>query len=181
MAVVAFVAFVPQDVRMTRSTSPRKSDPPVQGLLSLDDRRSAARLSDLLSEQSAGAVRVQIARDGGETVDLSPALIQVLQAAAELAADGAPVTVLASNTELTTQEAANILNVSRQYLVRLIDRGSLAAVKVGAHRRIRTEDLATYKRFRDGERRQALGLLAMDAQLAGDYDQPVAFGPAREA
>jgi excisionase family DNA binding protein len=61
---------------------------------------------------------------------------------------------------LPTKRAAAFLNVSRQYLVRLLDEGHIPSSKIGTHRRISIDDLLTYKRQRDDARRHELDLVA---------------------
>jgi excisionase family DNA binding protein len=71
--------------------------------------------------------------------------------------------------ELTTQAAADILNVSRQYLVELLDNQTIPHTKVGTHRRIRFGDLMNYKTDRDAKRRAGLSRMTKKSQQLGLY------------
>ena len=79
-------------------------------------------------------------------------------------AQGNAVTLIPIHAELTTQEAADILNVSRPFLIKLVEADKIPCRKVGRHRRIRFEDLMNYKQQIDSDRLQALDELASQAQ-----------------
>ena len=72
--------------------------------------------------------------------------------------------------DLTTQQAADLLNVSRPHVIRLIDKGELPAHRVGTHRRIELRDLLEYREHRNAERHRVIRELADDAQRLGIYD-----------
>lgn len=84
-------------------------------------------------------------------------------------ARGDMVTLIPSHRELTTQEAADILNVSRQYVIQLLDRGEIPYSRVNKHRRIRADDLLAFKEERDRKRREGLRRMTQEAQDMGNY------------
>lgn len=83
--------------------------------------------------------------------------------------DGKAISVVPHGQQLTTQEAANLLGMSRQYLVRLVDANEIPCHKVGTHRRIFLKDLLKYKKQRDARRSQVLTDLARESMELGLY------------
>ena len=82
----------------------------------------------------------------------------------EAMAAGRGVTLMPENAELTTVQAAEVLNVSRPFLIKLLDEGAIPHRKVGKHRRIRMEDVMAYKAAIDREREVVLDQLVSEAQ-----------------
>lgn len=107
----------------------------------------------------------------GETIKVPPALFAVLARVAEVLASGDAVTVVPVGQQLTTQQAASILNISRQYLVRLLESGKIPFTKTGKHRRLAIEDVLEYKEKRDKKRRKSLRKLTRLTQKYGGYPE----------
>jgi len=106
----------------------------------------------------------------GEVIKLPKSVFYVLRQIVYHMMQGRAITIVPINKELTTQEAADILNVSRPYMVKLLEERKIPFVKVGTHRRIRFSDLMAYKQHRDAERAQGLTELTQMSQEFGVYD-----------
>jgi excisionase family DNA binding protein len=126
-------------------------------------RESQSMVKDCLAE--SGSCRLRIIVDGVERdVDIPMTAMRVLgEALRQIALGKAPV-VMPLDAEVSTQQAADLLNVSRPYLIRLLDSNEIPFRRVGAHRRIRLLDVLTYKRRNDEERMKVLDELAAQAQ-----------------
>jgi excisionase family DNA binding protein len=106
----------------------------------------------------------------GSEIRLPYSILKVLMEVVHEMARGNAVRVMPIHAELTTQQAAELLNVSRPFLVSLLEQGEIKYRKVGTHRRILLEDLLVYKDRRDRERLSALDELAKEDQRLGLYE-----------
>jgi excisionase family DNA binding protein len=107
----------------------------------------------------------------GQEILLPYTIYRVLEQVVPLLAADMAVSIVPVGHLLTTQEAADLLNVSRPFLIKLLEGGSIRFERVGTHRRIRFEDLMKYKHMRDKDRRKSLKKLTQMAQEAGLYDE----------
>ena len=107
----------------------------------------------------------------GSEIRLPYSILKVLMEVVHEMARGNAVIVMPIHAELTTQQAAELLNVSRPFLVSLLEQGEIKYRKVGTHRRILLEDLIVYKDRRDRERLSALDELAKEDQRLGLYEE----------
>lgn len=110
--------------------------------------------------------RIQIFDEQNEahSVELPTSALRLLVDILEALAAGNAVKVVPVHAELTTQEAADLLSVSRPHLIKLLESGDLSYHKTGKHRRVRFADLMDYKDRRDTASEQAMTLLAEQAQ-----------------
>lgn len=131
----------------------------------LEDRQAA---TDALSALRRRPRRFTL--PDGTTVRLPKVAVDGLIEMLDAVAHGEDARVVRTPRELTTQQAASVLNMSRPTVVRLIDEGELPARKVGSHRRILLTDLLAYRETIVAERRAALDQMTRDAEELGLYD-----------
>ncbi|MBW4618672.1 MAG: helix-turn-helix domain-containing protein [Cyanosarcina radialis HA8281-LM2] len=105
----------------------------------------------------------------GEEIEIPDSVYQILRQVIHQMAAGRAMKLVPYDRYLSSQEAADLLNVSRPYLYSLLEQGQIPYIKVGTHRRIRFEDLMAYKQQRDMQRRQALSELTALSQELGFY------------
>jgi excisionase family DNA binding protein len=149
-------------------TLPAYSEPFGGRLPSADDRQIANQLRQILAAQKSGdaTLRLQIP-DSRKPVEitLTPAMSDLLLEVLRHVGSGHAVTLVPIQELLTTQQAGDLLNVSRPHLIKLLEQQAMPYSLVGRHRRVRAEDVFAYKAKRDEERAKAL-----DELISGDAD-----------
>ncbi len=130
------------------------------------DATEAGAASRVLASYSPNPPLLKLLLDDatGSTVTIPPAAYKLLVEILAQMAEGNAVSIVPIKKELTTQEAADILNVSRPYLVKLLELGKIPYRKVGTRRRVLTTDVLDYKNQIDSQRIQTLFELAAQAQ-----------------
>jgi excisionase family DNA binding protein len=129
------------------------------------DSELAATASRELARASKASISVRL--EDGTDLQLPKAVTPLLVRILTEMAQGNAVTLIPLHAELTTQEAANLLNVSRPFLNKMLERGEIQFHKVGTHRRIKFSDLENYRQKRERERSAAMQALADQAEDLG--------------
>jgi excisionase family DNA binding protein len=123
--------------------------------------QAAGHIRDYLaSHPDDEPITVNVEVGGGDALVVPRAAAVMLAQVLQLVASGQGVQVVPDTAMLTTQQAADMLNVSRPYLIGLLDRAEIPHRMVGTHRRIALADLLDYKRQDDQQRRAVAGELA---------------------
>lgn len=137
-------------------------------------RISGQRLSSYAQSKKSLSLRVSDAgQEQLQPIELPAGAVALLMDILEAMAAGRGVTIIPENTELTTVEAANILNVSRPFLIKLLEQEVIPHRLVGKHRRILIDDVMSYKSRIDQEREEVLAQLTAEAQESGmGYSRP---------
>jgi len=134
-------------------------------------RESSQRLAKFFGGRPRRTVRCRVEAANGdeETVSIPEAAFRLLNGILAEMAKGNAVTLIPVHAELTTQEAADLLKVSRPFLVEQLEKNLIPHRMVGTHRRVRFSDVMDYKHTMERRRREALDeLSALDQELGFD-------------
>jgi excisionase family DNA binding protein len=131
---------------------------------SREAQESARRLARHLSGERGLQFQIVADNDPEETLTIPAAAARLLAEILTEMAHGNAVAVVPIQAELTTQQAADLLNVSRPFLIGLLEQGEIPHRKVGTHRRVLLHHLMEYKRRSDADGEAALAELAAQAQ-----------------
>lgn len=127
--------------------------------IALDNLPKVRRLVTSFAKRTEPVI-IQVSDHDMVSLQLPAKLFGVLQTILDLMAKGKAFSLIPANAELTTQEAADMLNVSRPHIVKLLKEGIIPYKEVGTHRRILLEDLVAYSKDMKQKRKEALEELA---------------------
>ena len=164
--MVAFASIISDNAIVTRTVQAKRLNP---GTINAEiAERAKRRLADYLTAHpNAETVPVVMELASDQALVLPREVVSLLAFILAQAAQGRGVTVMPSTAELTTQQAADILNVSRPHLIGLLTADKIPYRMVGRHRRIKFEDLMEYKRQSEAASRKAADDLAALGQELG--------------
>ena len=153
---------------MTPTTA---SECPMPIVPATKERAAVTKLRDFMARQTVSTRRHALLESpDGDQLEIPTSIYKVLVVAVAAMAQGNAISIVPLHHELTTQQAADLLNVSRPHLVKLLDAGDIPHHKTGSHRRIYFEDLMRYRGVRDAERQKALReLTRKSAEFGLDY------------
>lgn len=160
--------------------------PPVVAPTQADGPAPLTRIHDFLEKHDEhqravpGDVQYFIgSNDPSDRVELPEDVYRALRKVVDAMRDGLAVTVVPSSQTLTTQQAADLLGVSRPTVVKLLEQGRLQFERIGTHRRLFLRDLLEYRQQRRREQYAALDAMAVD--FSKDDDLETSLAAAREA
>jgi excisionase family DNA binding protein len=142
-----------------------------------DDPADLVRLARGLVDDPP--TRAKLIGPDGTQIDIPEELYGVLRDVVNALSQGLAISIAPHNTMLTTQEAADLLNISRPTLVRLLTDGEIAHTMRGRHRRVLLRDILAYTERTRTERRGTLDQMAADAEDDGLYEATIDPHPTR--
>lgn len=138
--------------------------PVVPNETDISQARDLSAVLSLIESEPSAKTRCLLTDGRGKAHELSNAAFEVLVEALKAMAKGKAIMLVPVEAELSTQEAADLLNVSRPYLVQLLDSGQIKSRKVGRYRRVRFQDIIEYQEKLEKERESAMDELVAQAQ-----------------
>jgi excisionase family DNA binding protein len=143
-----------------------------------EDPADLVRFARGLADAEAPA-RAKLVGPDGSHLDIPAELYELLRDVVGALSQGMAISIAPHNTMLTTQEAADLLNISRPTLVRLLTDGEIPHSLRGRHRRVLLRDILDYSERTRAERRRALDQMAADAEDDDLYEITLDSPPSR--
>ena len=131
--------------------------------IAISSMKLLADSEDQARKNNAKVISLRI-QDSDEVINIPLKALKLLSTIIENMAQGKSVALMPTDAEITTQQAAEILNVSRPHVIKLLEKGEIPFKKVGSHRRILLQDILEYESKFKSDRRKKLDYLAKEAQ-----------------
>lgn len=134
------------------------------------DAEIMVRLSTEINEIYSEHGEARLLGPNGEMIGIPASAFQALRLAVDAMSRGQTIVLAPQEEELTSQQAADLLRVSRPHLIKLLDDGEIPFHRVGTHRRVRLEDVLAYRGARSRNRRKKLDeLTRLSEEFEGGY------------
>lgn len=131
--------------------------------IALASIKSLAKSEEKAIKNKSNVVNITI-QGSNELVSIPLKALKLLKSIIGSMAEGKSIALMPTDAEITTQQAAEILNVSRPHVIKLLEKGDIPFKKVGSHRRILLQDLLDYEVKFKNKRRKLLNALTKEAQ-----------------
>ena len=138
---------------------------PTHFVVEPEETEQITQLNQLLNRE----IPTRLVTEKGENVHIPESILMVLRYSVAALASGQVIQLNVTPQDLTIEEAANLLNVSNSYLIKLLEQGQILSTNVGSDRRIKREDLLIYKERKYREREQILNNLVAMTEAEGLY------------
>lgn len=153
---------------MTPTSTHQRLDNVVQA--APEEKQALEQLSQQIEEIFRRHRMARLVDPDGDTTEIPESVFHALKLVVQSMAQGQAITLVPHGKELTSQEAADLLHVSRPHLIKLLGQDAIPHHKVGTHRRVRIEDVLAYRSRRDATRREKLDeLIRISEELPGGY------------
>ena len=135
----------------------------IEQTIALNSLKDVQIVSQNMEASHKTDVKIQIL-ETGEFITIPKKALNLLAVIIQNMAEGKTISIIPSHSELSTQQAADMLHVSRPYFIKLLEMGKIPFLKVGSHRRVLLKDVKTYEAQLAKEREIQLDFLAEQAQ-----------------
>ena len=131
--------------------------------IALSSIKILSKSEEKASKNNSNVIKFKI-QGSNELVSIPLKALKLLKSIISNMAEGKSITLMVTDAEITTQQAANMLNVSRPHIIKLLEKGEIPFKKVGSHRRILFQDILVYEAKLKAKRKTHLKSLAREAQ-----------------
>jgi excisionase family DNA binding protein len=131
--------------------------------IAVNSMKMLAEREDQARKRNTKIISLRI-QDSDEIINIPIKALKLLNAIIENMAQGKSIALMSTDAEISTQQAADILNVSRPHVIKLLEKGEIPFKKIGSHRRILLQDILKYEAKFKSDRRKHLDDLAKEAQ-----------------